>query len=65
MCRSPITFPAEHTGCRAFNEKVLYVVALAETGGGLVLCGMLLFWNEAGDGQRAREIMQLDWNESL
>lgn len=46
----------QHTSCLSFDEKVVYVVALAETDGDLVLNGMLLFWSETGDGQNAWKI---------
>lgn len=49
---SPIK-TAQHTSCLSSDEKAVYVVTLAETDGGLVLNGMLLFWSETSDGQSA------------
>ena len=53
----PSDCSAEHTSRRTVNEKVLYVVTLAEADGGLVSYGMLLLWSEDSDGQCAGEIL--------
>lgn len=57
MSRSPIEL-LEHTGCAAFNWKMLRVVTLAEMDGGY---GSPLIWSEDSAGQENA----LDWNEPL